>query len=110
MYNVLSSAGSMLEGGNYKIMAQLIPENVTRKLDDLGRITLPKGLRDRMYHNNPNVELEIFTAVIDGRNCICLASPVDTTTKVLAAVEIFKECGVPITEEMTEYIENLKNE
>ena len=110
MYNVLSAIKHVLDKGDYKIMAQLIPENVTRKLDDLGRITRQKGLRDRMYHNNPNVELEIFTAVIDGRNCICLASPVDTATKVLAAVEIFKECGVPITEEMTEYIENLKNE
>ena len=109
MYNVLSAARSMLDEGDYKIMAQLIPENVTRKLDDLGRITLPKGLRDRMYHNNPNAELEIFTAVIDGRNCICLASPVDAATKVLAAVEIFKECGVPITAEMAEYIENLKD-
>lgn len=28
------------------------PENVTKKLDSLGRITLPKGLRDRMGLRN----------------------------------------------------------
>ena len=27
---------------------QLIPENTSRKIDQLGRITLPKGLRDRL--------------------------------------------------------------
>lgn len=47
-------------------MAQLIPENTTRKLDSLGRITLPKGLRDRMFLSD-NAELELFTANIDGR-------------------------------------------
>ena len=26
----------------------IIPENTSRKIDSLGRITLPKGLRDRM--------------------------------------------------------------
>lgn len=89
-------------------MAQLVPENVTRKLDNLGRITLPKGLRDRMYLSNDNDELEIFTAVIDGRNCICLASPVDMTTKLLAAAEVFVECGVDLPHEMKDYLEDLK--
>lgn len=89
-------------------MGNLIPENVTKKIDSLGRITLPKGLRDRMYLSNDNDELEIFTAVIDGRPCICLASPVDMTTKLLAAAEVFAECGVELPHEMKEYIENLK--
>ena len=56
-------------------MAQLVPENTTRKLDALGRITLPKGLRDRMFLSD-NAELELFTANIDGRQCICLSKPI----------------------------------
>ena len=91
-------------------MAQLVPENVTRKLDNLGRITLPKGLRDRMYLNNDNDELEIFTAVIDGRNCICLASPVNMKTKIVAAAQIFEECGVKLPEEMRKIIDNIVEE
>ena len=31
------------------MMKQLIPENTSRKIDGLGRITIPKGLRDRMF-------------------------------------------------------------
>ena len=107
MYFILPAIRNLLVKGE-KIMAQLIPENVTRKLDNLGRITLPKGLRDRMYLSNDNDELEIFTAVIDGRNCICLASPVDMTTKLLAAAEVFAECGVELPKEMKKYIEGLK--
>lgn len=91
-------------------MAQLVPENVTKVLDHLGRITLPKGLRDRMYLSNGNSKLEIFTAVIDGRNCICLTSPVDEATRILAAAEVFKECGVELPKEMNEYIERLKTD
>lgn len=88
-------------------MGQLIPENATRKLDSLGRITLPKGLRDRMYLSSDNDELEIFTAVIDGRNCICLASPVNMTTKLIAAAEVFAECGVEIPSEMKNRINEI---
>lgn len=91
-------------------MAQLVPENVIKKIDNLGRITLPKGLRDRMYLTNGNEELEIFTAEIDGRQCICLASPVNKLTKLLAAAEIFEECGVPLTEEMRARIAELKSD
>ena len=41
-------------------MAQLIPENATRKLDALSRITLPKGIRDTMFMSDNN-ELEHLT-------------------------------------------------
>lgn len=91
-------------------MTQLIPENTVRKLDSLGRITLPKGLRDRMYLTDDNDELEIFTATIDGRQCICLSSPVNMKTKLHAAAAIFDECGVDIPDEMRAQIEALKNE
>lgn len=55
-------------------MAILVPENVTKSLDSLGRITIPKGLRDRLYLSKDS-ELEIFTASLDNRLCICLAKP-----------------------------------
>ena len=89
-------------------MTQLVPENVTRKLDNLGRITLPKGLRDRMYLND-NTELEIFTANVDGRNCIVLATPETEASKLLLAQQLFQECDIKLPNEIIEYIDSVVN-
>ena len=79
-------------------MAQLIPENSSRKLDSLGRITLPKGLRDRMFLSD-NAELELFTANIDGRQCICLAKPVSEEEEIQKAVDFLAEKGYLVEKE-----------
>ena len=76
----------------------LIPENTTRKIDSLGRITLPKGLRDRMFLSE-NAELELFTANIDGRQCICLASPVSEEAEIQKAIDFLVEKGYSIEKE-----------
>lgn len=79
-------------------MGQLIPENTSRKVDNLGRITIPKGLRDRMSLAEGS-ELELFTANVDGRQCICLASPVDEEER---AVAFLKEKGYTVLKDMVE--------
>lgn len=76
-------------------MKQLIPENASKKLDSLGRITLPKGLRDRMFLSD-NAELEIYTANIDGRQCICLAPPVDANAEIETAIKLLEANGYTI--------------
>ena len=81
------------------MMKQLIPENTSRKIDSLGRITIPKGLRDRMFLEEGS-DLELFTAIIDGRQCICMASPIDEDQKLREAVAAFVECGVEVPEEL----------
>lgn len=76
----------------------LIPENTTRKLDALGRITLPKGLRDRMFMGD-NEELELYTANIDGRQCVCLCKPVSEEDEIQQAIEYLSEKGYIIEKE-----------
>lgn len=79
-------------------MGQLIPENTSRKVDNLGRITIPKGLRDRMSLAE-GAELELFTANVDGRQCICLASPVDEEER---AITFLLEKGYTVLKDAVE--------
>lgn len=89
-------------------MPTLRPENVIKTVDNLGRITLPKGLRDRMYINSDNNELEIFTMEVDDRMYICLTSPDTVDNRLYAAAEIFKELDVPLPEEFQEKIREME--
>ena len=79
-------------------MSQLIPENTTRKLDALGRITLPKGLRDRMFLSD-NAELELFTANIDGIECSCLCKQMSEEEEMQEAVDFLVGKGYLIEKE-----------
>lgn len=90
-------------------MATLRPENVIKTVDSLGRITLPKGLRDRMYMNSDNNQLEIFTMNVDGKMYICLTSPDTIDNRLYAAAEIFKELNVPLPKEFQEKIDEMEN-
>lgn len=83
-------------------MSVLKPENVIKTVDSLGRITLPKGLRDRMYISSDNNELEIFTMEMEGKTYICLSSPDTFDNRLYAAAEVFREMGVPLPEIMQE--------
>lgn len=85
-------------------MAILVPENVTKSLDSLGRITIPKGLRDRLYLSKDS-ELEIFTASLDNRLCICLAKPeaqMNEEEAIQAAKALLAQYDYTVTEKETE--------
>lgn len=78
------------------------PENVSKKIDSLGRITLPKGLRDRMGIDDGQ-ELEISTMVNDGIEYICLSVPIDEMMgKVRLAAKTLEELGIDIPEKLSE--------
>lgn len=78
---------------------KLRPENTTRKIDHLGRVTIPKGLRDRMYIAT-NDDLELFTLEADGREYICLAPVVEINPKYTIAANVLQELGLEIPAEL----------
>lgn len=52
-------------------MMVLTKENATRKIDSLGRVSIPKGMRDR-FELNINDEVEFFALNTDDGQYICL--------------------------------------
>lgn len=78
-------------------MAQLVPENQKRKLDSLGRITIPKGLRDRLFINNDD-EFEFYTINEGGKTYICLEVVDGIDPKYYAAKSVLEELGDEIPE------------
>lgn len=52
-------------------VGKLRPENVIKKIDNLGRVTLPKGLRNRLMLNAGS-EVELFVLEQNDDVYICL--------------------------------------
>ena len=75
------------------------PENTTRKIDALGRITIPKGLRDRMGLNE-NDDMELFTMESGGREFICLASAQAMEDRYKLAASLLEELNIAIPAEL----------
>jgi AbrB family looped-hinge helix DNA binding protein len=84
---------------------RLRPENVSKKVDSLGRVTLPKGLRDRLEITE-DTELALFTAEYEGKDVICLMKSMgdDEKARYYTAIEVLKELNLPISTVLEEKI------
>ena len=75
-----------------------LSEKASRKVDSLGRISIPKSLRDR-FEINPNDEME-FSVCYDGNQIyICMKKKVDVSKAEILASEL-AGMGLPIPEEL----------
>lgn len=78
-------------------------ENTVRKVDGLGRISIPKSLRDR-FNINQNDEIE-FSVCYDGdRTYICLNKKNDTTKAEIIAAEL-DALGIDIPEKLLDMLQ-----
>lgn len=75
------------------------PENTTRKIDALGRVTIPKGLRDRMGIRE-NDDLELFTMESGGREYICMSSVAADIDRYKLAASLLQELNISIPAEL----------
>lgn len=75
------------------------PENTTRKIDALGRVTIPKGMRDRMGIRE-NDDMELFTMESGGREFICLSGTQTEGDKYKFAASLLEELNIAIPAEL----------
>lgn len=80
------------------INMELIKENTTRKVDSLGRVSIPKGMRDRLEIKT-NDEVEFYTLVDDaGEQYVCLTNHQFGNNKYEVAAQVLAELGLEIPE------------
>ena len=81
-------------------MTNLQPENTSRKLDSLGRVVIPKNLRDK-YSINENDEINFYTfSTEDGQNFIALTNGKTLDPKYIIAAKVLEELGVEAPQQL----------
>lgn len=70
-----------------------------RRIDNVGRITIPKNIRDE-FGINENDEFEFSTKMIDGKMHICLFKENLGNNKIQDMIETMKAMGVTVPEEL----------
>lgn len=80
---------------------ELIKENTTRKVDSLGRVSIPKGMRDRMLIKEGD-ELEFYTLRDGEVNYVVLGKSGMVDLKYLRAAEVLDELGIEVPEALME--------
>lgn len=78
-------------------------ENVTRRVDSLGRLVLPKGLRQKLDIKEGD-EMEVFVGEDNGRTFVAFSKIVDKNEKAEEAIKLLEELGVVVPEELRELV------
>lgn len=75
---------------------QLKYEETRRKIDNLGRLVIPKSLRDRLRINTED-ELDFWTFIdSDGKEYIVLSTGKAVNPRYVEAARVLEELGEPI--------------
>lgn len=81
---------------------RIISENTTRKVDSLGRVSIPKGLRDR-FKIETNDEVEFYTVEDDQGNIyVALTNHAPNKARYATTIEVLKELGFTVPKSLLE--------
>ena len=79
---------------------ELLKENTSRKVDSLGRVSIPKSMRDRLDINEGD-EVEFYLLNADnGEQFVCLTNHRPGANKYENAVKVLEELGLDIPKEL----------
>lgn len=82
----------------------LSKENTTRKVDSLGRVSIPKSLRDRL-NIIEGEEVEFYLLETDdGVQYVCLTNQKVKTSRYAVALSVLEELGLDVPTELEEML------
>lgn len=79
---------------------KLQSENTSRKVDSLGRVSIPKSLRDRLMINTEDQVYFYLLEDDDGRQFVCFTNKSDSSPKYQLAAEVLAELGLEVPDEI----------
>lgn len=83
---------------------KLFKENATRKVDTLGRVSIPKGMRDRLDIKELD-EVEFFLLEDDGgERYVALTNHAASRNKYTEAADVLIELGLEIPDELAAFL------
>lgn len=83
----------------------LYNENTTRKVDSLGRVSIPKSMRDRLNIAYED-EMEFYLLDYKGERYVCMTNHKDNAPdKYKIAAEVLDELGIDVPIDLAKIID-----
>lgn len=83
---------------------ELIKENTTRKVDSLGRVSIPKSMRDRLLIKEGD-ELEFYMLRDGDEQYVAIGKP-GVNTRYIRAAEVLEELGEEVPDSLMRLLED----
>lgn len=81
---------------------KLQSENTSRKVDSLGRVSIPKSLRDRLVINPEDMVNFYLLEDDEGRQYVCFTNKAEVNPKYQLAANVLAELGLEVPDEILE--------